>query len=425
MFRDILDKGGRPELVQRAGRRALDLAEAAGDPMELVDLAVQRTIRQPEAQPPRGFLLEALDRVPTADIERWLEGDPSGDRHDALRRPLILTVSRGSVGARLRAAEHLGRLRLPDTAVALARTAESLSAPREATATVRSAYERARLAALRAAGSLGDPAAVPILERVMNSTATAMPARRTAAWGLARTGTKAGADALAPYIQASHDPPIAALGCLALAAQARTRVDKAHGIAAANLAQQSRSAWVRHACAYAEAALTSDRQAKRLRDQLRSSDPMRAAIAAWRLGRVERTERATIEALVGRYIGPPGLARDAAGAALARLLASEQSSEDPRADATTPPAVHQGSWERWLRDKVAPAGTALAPSALEQHANALAAALERAHRGTRAEREAARKAVEQCGAYNERAVSICLAPLVRGPVRLPPKSARD
>lgn len=426
-FREILDMGGPPELVRAAGRRALDLAEASDTTGELFALAVQRTVDRPEADEPRQFLLEALDRVPPAGVERWLrDGRPkaprSSERVEHLRRPLVVALSRGSIGTRLRAAEHLGRLGLPDTAVPLAKLGSTLRAPRDSTATVRSAFDRARTASISAAGRLRDPAAVPEFRDVLLDPAQSQTTRHAAAWALARTGGPTAGDVLARYVESGFDPTLTSLGCLVLAQGDRRTLDDSTAYAISAAARENANATVRHACAFAEAALTPDKRLDRVREQLRATDPMLAAIAAWRLGAGPRPRSEDVQALLERYLGPAGLQRNAAAAALAVLLGG---TVDAPPDALPVPVHdHVGSTaiERWLEARVAPRAAPLPASALAPWSAEVAAALGSARAGTRAERDAASQASCAGSTGSTRRAAACLSPLVDGPVGLP---ARD
>jgi tetratricopeptide (TPR) repeat protein len=426
LLRGILEGSGPPELMREAGRRALDFAEAGDRLPELLGVAVGRTARHPEADEPREFLLETLDRLQTEQVHEWIDtgkADDKAGREQALRTPLVAALTRGSIGARLRAATQLGRLRLPDTAVPLAKMGATLTAPRDSTSTVRAAFERARLTAIRAAGELKDDRAVEVFGQLLEDSGQAAPARQAAAWALARSGSELAVAALSPHVRSSSDPQVAALGCLAVAARARTGVDADLKLRISQVARDASHSTVGNACAYASAALTSDAALDGLRHQLRSSDPMLAAVAAWRLGHAEEADAATIEALVLRVIGPGGLARDAASAALARLLGKDR---DRGETESAPPAPRSGAWstvvERWLHDQVAPDFEPLQPGDLTPHKTAIAAALKRAREGTRAERSAAQRMTEACGerapSGSERGRHICLVPLVDGPLPL-------
>ena len=73
-YRALLEAGGNPELMRQAGRRALDLGEASDSMGDLLELAVRRTKREPDADEPREFLLDTLDRVAPSRVRTWLGG---------------------------------------------------------------------------------------------------------------------------------------------------------------------------------------------------------------------------------------------------------------------------------------------------------------------------------------------------------------
>jgi len=427
-FREILELGGPPELLKKAGRRALDLAEAADTTMELVTLAVERTALRPEATEPRAFLLEALDRADPEEVATWLKADgdatKANERATALRQPLVAALTRGSIGARVRAAEHLGWLGLPDTASALARMGATLTAPRNATATVRGSFDRARITAIRAAGQLQDPDAVDAFTQVMKNASLSMGARHAAAWALAQADQPKATHALVTNLAWGHDPLLASLGCIAVARQPG-KVSEADAKVATRLARESRHTQVRHACALADAAQTSDARWRRLRPLLQSSDPVLAAIAAWRIGRLKTPDPEAVGALTRVVIGPAGLPRDAAAAALARAVSS---------DRTLPPlgmvpaAPRSRGWpavlERWLEGEVAPAPLAVTPKDLAAYAPQIGRALDDAARGTRAERTAAEEASSLCPGESERTPGpgrrlVCLRAVVERAIEVP------
>lgn len=416
---EVLEGGGPPELLRQAGQRALDLAEVSGDTASLLALAIKRTKREPDADEPREFLLDTLDRTDVSAIEAWLGADKRDeDRVAALRRPLVASLSRGSIGLRLRAAQHLGQLGLPETATVLARMGAQLTTPRNATQAVRDAFEDARATAIRSAGSLHDPAATPILVEILAHQRFGTE-RIAAAWALAQSDDDASVDALRKQMAGvTGNPQVMALACIGVGAHSRGPERAQDRVRAAELAKRSPGA-LRHACAWAQASLMTDRRASELTERLDDSDPLIAAIAAWRLGiSVPRSvDPSVVEALLRRYMGPPGLARDAAGAALARLLGAEL---PPTGQA---PALGD-SWEmslsRWITDQVAPRYAAVDASRLEPYARQLASALQANAAGTPAERLASERALHSCADAGQTVQGeVCLEPLIRGPVRIP------
>lgn len=395
IYGELLLTGGPPELMREAGRRALDLAEVSGTTQSMLALALERTKRAPQQSEPRSFLLDALDRVGRKGAEQWMR-DGADSRQDkrvaALRHPLVSVLGRGTAGDRTRAAKHLASLELPDTAVPLARMGLSLTAPREATRAVHAAYTEARVEALRAAAKLDDPAALPILadtakRRISDETPYA------ALWAVAHSHSPDAAKELRPYLKTASAGAARrnVLACVGLA----RRLDPEHRVsdlaAVSRLAHERAEGPVRDACFYAEASLTSEARSIRLVAHLEGQDPMRAAIAAWRLGQLEKPKPEVLEALWWRYLGPPGLARDAAGAALAQLSGATVEREET----VVPPLSKAGRWgistDRWLRSVVAPEFEALTSGQIEDHQASIDAALVRLRTGTRAERAAAER----------------------------------
>jgi tetratricopeptide (TPR) repeat protein len=423
-LRDVLEGSGPPELVREAGRRALDLAEANGSTMELFEVAVDRTSKRPEAGEPRGLLLDALNRADRDAVQTWIVagGDATlrTTREGALRQPLVASLNRGTVGARLRAAEHLGWLGLPDTAVPLAKMGATLSAPRDSTSTVRDAFERARVTAIHAAGALREPSSVPTLAALVQDASQSGAARHAAGWALAEIGTKEAAAALADQLRWRHDSMLASLACAALSQQRRADVDDAHFEFVQKAAREAGHDEVGQMCSFALAALTDDRRADRWIEQLQSSDPTTAAIAAWRLGRVETPSAEVLEALLTRYVGPPGTARDAAGSALANLLNDHA---QPNEIEGIPAPPRGGAWRkainRWLAATLTPEVTPLSADAFAPHVDRLEAALRQAAVGTRAEREAAAAVVDDCDPPGQAGRFACLSPLASDPIPLP------
>ncbi|MEM9599082.1 MAG: HEAT repeat domain-containing protein, partial [Acidobacteriota bacterium] len=430
-FREILDLGGPPELLRAAGRRALDLAEASDTTGELFSLAVERTVRRPEADEPRQFLLDALDRIEPAQVERWLRhdrdrGERSAPRVEQLRRPLVVALSRGSIGTRLRAAEHLGQLSLPETALPLAKLGATLRAPRDSTATVRNAFERARMTAIDAAGHLRDPAAIPQFRDVLLDSSQTQGTRHAAAWALASIGGPPAAQVLSRYVETGFDPMLTSLGCLVLSRLPRDQVDDTIAYALGTAARDNGNPTVRHACAFAQAALTPDKRLDRLHATLQATDPMQAAIAAWRLGRAPRPRSTDVQALLGRVLGPAGLARNAAIASLNTLLRDRDEGRAPNTVAALPAPTHDHVWsmaiERWLEAQVAPPTPPLPAQALVPWAADIDAALETARAGTRAERDAATQTRCPSTRGSTSVRQVCLVPLTDGPVALPPRN---
>ncbi|MCA9688983.1 MAG: tetratricopeptide repeat protein [Myxococcales bacterium] len=430
MFRAVLDNNPPPDVARKAFVRALDLAEASGETLAVLGIALRYSQRAGGSNESLEFVLDALDRSSTGEVREWLglakqrARTGANSRLSGLRQSLLQTLARGPVGARERAATHLGRLALPDTAAPLARIGAHLSPPRNATRSVQQAFVRARTTALRAAGELDDADAIPVFVELLNSPERFSKVRHAAAWALARSSHRNAADALRPYVIRYDDSLLAAMACVALARGADSKVARRDLDHVSAVIRRVQSEAGRRACAFARAALLPDDRVDELIDSLDDADPFEAGIAAWRLGeldpaRLDKARAAAIyEALFRLYIGTRGLTRDAAGAALARLLAPKRRATEP---ADLPPMAAT-NWEvtldRWLRARIAPGYTAIEATALAPHRQALASALTAAGQGTRAERKAAAVVRETCA--NDRAEDgpRCLAPLIRGPVAI-------
>ncbi len=423
---EVLSGNGPPELMEEAGARALDLAEAEDELDEALALAVRRCAQHPESAEPRRFLLDALDRLDVEAVSGWVAKGATADdsseeqRRQALRTPLLSSLSRGSISTRLRAAEQLGRLRLPGSAAALATLGKNLAAPRDATATVQNAYEQARLTALRSAGILRDGEATEVFEEILESTRYSWGARRTAAWALALADDPDALEALTPHLRLGEDAQIVALACLAIAGRPTAApLDADAAIRTRQLATESRTTVVRHACSFAHATLAPREDLAEVRAQVGHTDPLISAIAAWRLGNAGRADDVDITVLLTRALGPGGLARDASAAALVQLLDPSQNARGT--DIASAPAPRGDGWditfERWLQRHVVPDVERIDASTLQRHPEAITAATRAAQTGTRAQRAALDRAQTGCGEDGQDA--ICIPSVARGPVRIP------
>jgi hypothetical protein len=214
-----------------------------------------------------------------------------------------------------------------------------------------------------------------------------------------------------------HEGLMVALACATLARGG----DPADRERVARLATGVSSQQARRVCAFARAALTGDDQLVRVKADLQASDPTIAAIAAWRFGQVktEAARKEAVTALLRRYLGVRGLPRDAAGAALARLLArpaAETSGLPPL------PPLRATGWEividRWLAQVIAPPVEPLPAASLAPHGEALQQALAGADDGSRAEAWAADRLIRACEPGGERDC-LDLRPLIREPVPAP------
>lgn len=415
----VLEHGnGGGDQVRDAGRRLLDLSQGDGEAVTVLTLAVQRTTRQPQADEPRDFLLSALDRIHDRDVTAWLDDKTAKDRRTHLRAALLSATERGSVGARARAAEHLRDLGLPDTALPLLRASETINAPRDATPTVRDAFDRARVTLVRSAAAQSDADAVAGFQRIVEDPGSSRSLVQAAAWGLALADPAP--QAWYGLLARDADPIVAILGCVALV-RTDKEVPNDLRVDVGGLARDSRLAEVRHACALAEARLADDDELEGIVARQGAADPVLAAIAMWRRGRSTTAADDVDEHLFSALLGTPGLERDAAAAALHRRVVAD----GPAGRLEPPPAptlrAYGPSLERWLAKAVAPRFEPVSAAQLAPRRAALSRAVAANAAGTRAERAALADAMRSCDAKPRSKPArdaaeaspkrVCLAPL--------------
>jgi hypothetical protein len=267
-----------------------------------------------------------------------------------------------------------------------------------------------------------------VFASVIEHGTTSIAARQAAAWALAGRPDEQSARVLASELESAGDPVILALACLGLGGGGEHVTGDTRRRIATN-ARTGRPLAVRHACALAEAELAKDDELAKIAAQMDSDDSVLAGIAAWRRGRVAvkkgpSANGTIIHELFVALVGPAGLRRDAAAAALSRVLATPRTPtpfERPPAPRTRD---SEAALERWIARVVAPTFDPLPKEALAPHLSALSAALRTAASGTRAERAAAQAARAACDGSPARATdtepreTVCLRPLVRETIEL-------
>jgi tetratricopeptide (TPR) repeat protein len=399
-FRELTGGGASADLARDAGRRALDLVQLGADGGAVLDLAVARMRAAPDLDESRELLLDALERAGESTAGRWRTALAAPEQEE-LRRMLLAAASRGPVSHRQRAAGLLASLALPGAARDLLATALSTSPPREATRTVQEAYSRARLAMVLAVGRLREPSAVPELVAALDHPDTPTLLRRALSWSLLHTDTAEARRAVFERGIDGADAYTHALACHALAASRPDPVALRALGRARSAADAAPVPAVRHACQYAVATLLDDGALRELLPRLDGADPLAAAIVAHRVGSAAAGPEA-IAALVRRWLGPSGLARDATATALGRLRAAASTDHaSPAAAAPTagpaatlelPAVLEDGRWpvafEGALRRVVTEGSPVTADDLARTFPDALAVASAAAARGTRAERVA-------------------------------------
>jgi hypothetical protein len=286
----------------------------------------------------------------------------------------------------------------------------------------------ARVAAIEAAGSLDDAESIPVLAEILEATSQHGRVRHAAFWALASSSHPAAAEPLRKRVRSGDDELSITLACLGLARLSRDDQRVEDLVIVDRIARGSNTAPVRRACSFAAVALTPEFRVARLHPQLHDPDPFIAAIAAWRIGQVtpSKIRAASMEALFELWFGPAGLPRDAAAAALIRLIQPKDASP---AGIEAPPLLPEQRWgtavERWLDSMVAPDYRPLDVKHLTPHLDSVRAAWKRSKAGTRAEMAAAEQAAGGCGseepakrAKGDLPEALCLEPLARGTLTL-------
>lgn len=413
---DIWQRWGSapPDAVAGAADQLLDLAELTGTLDQVLERAIAPSLESPRARPPRELLIDALYRMQAKQREAWTTKATATERQ-AVSIALSTSLLRDSIGRQRRAAELLSAQPFGQTTEELTTLASTLMSPPDATMPIRNAHLETRYAALLAVGRSQDPTASPALAAIIHDHLQPIALRRVAAWSIATLRTDSGGLELAKHVTSDADPVIATIACVALAQRSST-ISGSLETQIRRLARDASHPTRRHACMLAEAAVSEPRDAQRYRDMLDSTDAIAAAIAAWRLSLDPKPSADTWIALYRRLIGPPGLVRDAAGAALIRLVRG-QSSLPP----FWVPQPGETDFVQELSKYLVSFATPLSPSEVEPTRVHLLAALEANRRGTRAEQLGARNALHACFDANE----ICLQPFVNGPIQLSVNSGHN
>lgn len=387
VFDDLVRRGRPEDLTQADVRRLLDVAQAMGRTVDLLDIVIERASADTRSEAVGELALEILDRVTPEQTSAWMTSGEgrSAAREAALRRVLLSSLAQGSIGMRSRAARHLAALGLPDTAVSLARVGANLTAHRDTSAAIAQGYQRARVDALVAAGKLDDASALTVIGDVALRRGGASAARQAAVWALANSSSKSAATYLSRVLAmtAEDDPQTIALTCVGLARLGTKDpvARRAIGAAARHAAHRT----TRQACAYAEMRVESGPRG--VSRWLAHPDELVVALAL---------SQAMPDASVFRAItGPSGPRRDAAVAGLARALAGDSETPMP-----VIPTLDDDDWalvvQRWLADRAVARVDGITPEELAPHASSIVAAVRANLSGTPAQRRAARNWIAAC-----------------------------
>ncbi len=441
-------QGGNDELARRAFSRALDLSQTKQSGASLTEAVLKRIQRTPQSEEPRELLLLLLEGQPESYTRAWIEGngDPSGieARQAQLRTPLVALLGRASATMRARAAQQIGRFRLPETSLVLLQIGSQLSAPPDAPTPVRLAIEQARVESVLAVAALGDTSTVPQLQQLAARAGAEDSSASTAAiWTLGQLGTAEARAALRTLMQQSSSraqAQAAALMCLGLIPAAGQEDRRSSLSAVRSAAGRATDRSTIDACRYAELRLTTDQSAvTELRDALASVEQAQRSSLDWTMlayrvaplaarGPAESPERAAMWRLWAASRGRPVQiaehallsAAPAYRDAVARALhVTATASQTPASPAAVPgtrndeirtsgralPWAVAAAWspalDRWLHREVAAQVPALSPDEREsawqfvaqREAAQIRAAFRTALDGTRAEQVSALRRV--------------------------------
>jgi tetratricopeptide (TPR) repeat protein len=333
LYHELLRRSNDDETVHKAGRKAIDLAEATGKlgAVEQVVAPLAFTFAHKEVY--RRILVELYDRYVPRLLADKLRGDPRAAEELArlgthgLKPLLEALADDGDVSQQRIAVAVLGYLGNTGAAQPLLRLAaqtpaENRQRPGGVSSLLPVLDWDVRVDALVAAGRLGDPRIIPALSELIEHREVAM--REAAAFALGRTADRRAAAPLASALDDRRDS-VQVLACLGLAAVGTRPVDPL----LAALADPGRSDTARAACAFALGVLGDRRAVPVLIEVLAQGNDEAQRLAAWSLGKLE--DRRALPALLGAFFAKRAAVRDATAWALQRVAGVRPAGEAPAA----------------------------------------------------------------------------------------------
>lgn len=295
LYRDVIRRANDEETIRSAARKAIDLEEYLGTlgslEMEIAPLAFtfgQKTIY-------RRILVEVFDRYVPPLQARARRGDADAKK-ELVRlgehglKPLLEALADGNEPAQVKIAVHvLGYLGNRNAAQPLVKFAVEAPEPQTGgpaqPGTPRDPASEGpdmelRVAALVAAGRLGDPRVIPHLLKLVSHREVAL--RQAAVWALGRTGDPR---AVPPLLTALDDTrgSVSALACLGLGHLG----DKKALVAVAALVRKPGApSEARTACAYALGVAGNPQFVPELIATVAEGNDDLQRKAAWALGRI-------------------------------------------------------------------------------------------------------------------------------------------
>lgn len=310
LYRQLMKQAREEALVQRAGRKSIDINDALGELDQLEGVLLPQIAAQPTKKVYSSLLIEVYDRMTRSLIAQADFGDAQQRREassqlaEISRRalgPLLAALNEEDLSIRTTAIRILGDLRNGNAALPLARLMEG-SDP------------NVRVQAALASGKLGDERIVKPMLRALNSGDKTL--REIAVWALGRSGAREAGAPLKKLMQDSPDWRLRALAALGLGRLGDKGALDALGKRLATSADTRGE--VRVAAAWALGALADPAAQRYLEQALRQDgDPQVRRMAVWALSNLGGAD--ALNSLVEAYwTGSPEV-REVAGKALLRL----------------------------------------------------------------------------------------------------------
>lgn len=326
LYREVLRRASDEEILQKAGREAIDLEEMLPSLGELEKVVAPLAFTFAHKPVYRRILVELYDRYVPILIERWRRGSP--EERTAARaeldrlgahglKPLLEALNDDTDVAQQRiAVSVLGYLGNRSAAAPLVKLAsaptqnDDLRRKRIGTLVPTLDWD-VRVQALVAAGRLGDPRTIPKLIALADHREVAM--REAAVFALGMTGDR---KALAPVLERTRDrsESVQAMACLSLA---RLGDDGAVDRLIEMTGERRLHDITRAACAYALGTIDAGNAAGALADTLAEGNGELQRMSAWALGML--ADKRQVPALLSVYFGRREAIRETIAWALERI----------------------------------------------------------------------------------------------------------
>jgi tetratricopeptide (TPR) repeat protein len=333
LYRAVLRKATDEQVLQRAGRKAIDLDEYMGTLGELERIVAPLAFTFSHKKIYRAILVELYDRYVPRLVDETRSNDDAvakAAREELARlgqhglKPLLEALSDEEAPQQQRiAVSVLGHIGNKGAAMPLVRLASGSARSSQPDArglrigTLRPTVDMGvRVEALIAAGRLGDERVIPSLIKLMSHREISM--RQAATFALGMSGGK---DAAKPLLDSldSNAPTVQMLGCFGLANIRATKHRKAIEAIVTDRRANQRA---RAACAFALGYLGDDASVTPLLATLDDGNETVQRVAAWSLGRI--ADKRALSGLMKAYFNKGEDVREAVAWAIPRVAAGKR-----------------------------------------------------------------------------------------------------